>query len=103
MYTHFFPLSSEGWFSATPEKIAEHLASRCQCDLIVDAFCGVGSNAIQFAHTCERGMYVGARTHTTYHGLHVLLFVLFCSLLHIPYVISVINLNCALCLYSDCY
>lgn len=47
--------SAEGWFSATPEKIAQHLALRCQCDLIVDAFCGVGSNAIQFALTCERG------------------------------------------------
>jgi len=46
---------TEGWFSATPEKIAEHIAERCQCDLVVDAFCGVGSNAIQFAFTCERG------------------------------------------------
>ena len=46
---------AEGWFSATPEKIAVHLAERCQCDLIVDAFCGTGSNAIQFAFTCERG------------------------------------------------
>ena len=45
----------EGWFSATPEKIAAHLAERCQCDVVVDAFCGVGSNAIQFAFTCERG------------------------------------------------
>ena len=48
-------LLTEGWFSATPEKIAAHIAERCQCDLIVDAFCGVGSNAIQFAFTCERG------------------------------------------------
>jgi trimethylguanosine synthase len=47
-------MDEEGWFSATPEKIAEHIASRCQCDLIVDAFCGVGSNAIQFAYTCKR-------------------------------------------------
>lgn len=47
-------LDEEGWFSATPEKIAEHIAERCRCDLIVDAFCGIGSNAIQFAHTCER-------------------------------------------------
>jgi uncharacterized protein (DUF3084 family) len=39
----------EGWFSVTPEKIAEHIADRCRCDLIVDAFCGVGGNAIQFA------------------------------------------------------
>lgn len=45
----------EGWFSVTPEKIAEHIAERCQCDLIIDAFCGVGGNAIQFAFFCERG------------------------------------------------
>nr|XP_032836825.1 trimethylguanosine synthase isoform X1 [Petromyzon marinus]XP_032836833.1 trimethylguanosine synthase isoform X1 [Petromyzon marinus] len=47
-------LDREGWFSVTPERIAEHIAQRCQCDLIVDAFCGVGGNAIQFAFTCER-------------------------------------------------
>jgi len=45
----------EGWFSVTPERIARHIASRCQCDLIIDAFCGVGGNTIQFAFTCERG------------------------------------------------
>uniref|UniRef100_A0A8C4QXS6 Trimethylguanosine synthase n=1 Tax=Eptatretus burgeri TaxID=7764 RepID=A0A8C4QXS6_EPTBU len=47
-------LDGEGWFSVTPERIAEHIAERCQCDLIIDAFCGVGGNAIQFAFTCER-------------------------------------------------
>ncbi len=47
--------SSEGWFSVTPEKIAEHIAERCRCDVIVDSFCGVGGNTIQFAFTCERG------------------------------------------------
>lgn len=47
-------LDREGWFSVTPEKIAEHIADRCRCDLIVDAFCGVGGNTIQFAFTCER-------------------------------------------------
>ena len=52
---HCICVLSEGWFSATPEKIAGHLAERCRCDLIVDAFCGTGSNAIQFAFTCERG------------------------------------------------
>ena len=46
---------TEGWFSYTPEMIAQHIAERCRCDLVVDAFCGVGSNAIQFAFTCERG------------------------------------------------
>jgi 16S rRNA G966 N2-methylase RsmD len=44
--------SPESWFSVTPEKIAKHLADRCQCDIIVDGFCGVGGNTIQFAMTC---------------------------------------------------
>lgn len=39
----------------TPERIAEHIADRCRCDIIVDAFCGAGGNSIQFAFTCERG------------------------------------------------
>ncbi|GAV03334.1 hypothetical protein RvY_13775 [Ramazzottius varieornatus] len=47
-------MDEESWFSVTPERIAEHIAQRCQCDLIVDGFCGVGGNAIQFAMTCER-------------------------------------------------
>lgn len=47
--------SSESWYSVTPEKIAEHIAERCRCELIIDAFCGCGGNAIQFAFTCERG------------------------------------------------
>ncbi|KAG8442044.1 hypothetical protein GDO86_011003 [Hymenochirus boettgeri] len=46
-------LDEEGWFSVTPEKIAEHIASRvrqsCDCGVVVDGFCGVGGNAIQFA------------------------------------------------------
>ncbi|XP_064626164.1 trimethylguanosine synthase-like [Lineus longissimus] len=47
-------LDKEGWFSVTPERIAEHIAERCQCDVVIDAFCGIGGNAIQFAFTCER-------------------------------------------------
>ncbi|XP_074002487.1 trimethylguanosine synthase [Numenius arquata] len=51
-------LDREGWFSVTPEKIAEHIARRVSqsfnCDIIVDAFCGVGGNAIQFALTSKR-------------------------------------------------
>ncbi|XP_046929888.1 trimethylguanosine synthase isoform X2 [Lynx rufus] len=46
-------LDKEGWFSVTPEKIAEHIAGRVsqsfKCDIVVDAFCGVGGNTIQFA------------------------------------------------------
>ena len=38
----------------TPERIAQHIADRCRCDVVVDAFCGVGGNAIQFAFTCNR-------------------------------------------------
>uniref|UniRef100_A0A8C9ETT3 Trimethylguanosine synthase n=1 Tax=Pavo cristatus TaxID=9049 RepID=A0A8C9ETT3_PAVCR len=49
---------AEGWFSVTPEKIAEHIAVRVaqsfNCNTIVDAFCGVGGNAIQFALTSKR-------------------------------------------------
>ena len=47
-------MDKEGWFSVTPERIAKHIAERCRCDLSIDAFCGVGGNAIQFAFTCER-------------------------------------------------
>ncbi|KAH8295177.1 hypothetical protein KR018_008318 [Drosophila ironensis] len=47
-------LDCESWFSVTPEKIAKQTARRLACDLIVDAFCGCGGNAIQFANTCGR-------------------------------------------------
>lgn len=47
-------LDAEGWFSVTPERLAEHIAERCRCDVVLDAFAGVGGNAIQFAFTCER-------------------------------------------------
>lgn len=51
-------LDKEGWFSVTPEKIAEHIAGRVsqsfKCDIVIDAFCGVGGNTIQFALTGKR-------------------------------------------------
>ncbi|KAH7919451.1 S-adenosyl-L-methionine-dependent methyltransferase [Leucogyrophana mollusca] len=47
-------LDEEGWYSVTPERIANQIAERCRCDTILDAFCGVGGNAIAFAKTCER-------------------------------------------------
>ena len=52
-------VSLEGWFSVTPEGIARHIAQRCQSDVVIDAFCGCGGNAIQFALTCERGICPG--------------------------------------------
>jgi trimethylguanosine synthase len=61
-------LDNEGWYSVTPEKIAAHHAQRLASTfalfsssetsqpnersnypLIIDAFCGAGGNAIQFA------------------------------------------------------
>ncbi|CAM6097192.1 unnamed protein product [Calypogeia fissa] len=42
-------MDEEGWFSVTPEIIAKHQASRCVTGLVIDAFTGVGGNAIQFA------------------------------------------------------
>lgn len=47
-------LDEEGWYSVTPEVLARHMAARCRCDLIIDAFTGVGGNAIQFAYESER-------------------------------------------------
>ncbi|XP_062044470.1 trimethylguanosine synthase isoform X2 [Lepus europaeus] len=51
-------LDREGWFSVTPEKIAEHIAGRVSqssnCNVVVDAFCGVGGNTIQFALTGKK-------------------------------------------------
>ncbi|GAA5853805.1 hypothetical protein JCM9279_001672 [Rhodotorula babjevae] len=47
-------LDREGWYSVTPENVAAQIAQRCRSGTIVDAFCGVGGNAIQFAFTCER-------------------------------------------------
>jgi trimethylguanosine synthase len=50
-------LDEEGWYSVTPERVADQIAERCRCDTIVDAFCGVGGNTIAFAKTCERGEF----------------------------------------------
>ena len=47
-------LDRVGWYSVTPELIADRIAERCRCDTVVDAFCGVGGNAIAFAKTCRR-------------------------------------------------
>jgi len=51
--THLICCVIVGWYSVTPEMLAEHIASRVQeisptCT-VVDAFCGVGGNTIQFA------------------------------------------------------
>ncbi|XP_030374509.1 uncharacterized protein LOC115624063 [Scaptodrosophila lebanonensis] len=53
-FDHGIRLDRESWFSVTPEKIAKQTARRLSCDIILDAFCGCGGNAIQFANTCEQ-------------------------------------------------
>ncbi|XP_014502748.1 trimethylguanosine synthase isoform X5 [Vigna radiata var. radiata] len=45
-------MDEEGWFSVTPEAIAQHQAIRCASDMIIDCFTGVGGNSIQFARRC---------------------------------------------------
>ncbi|KAG8235795.1 hypothetical protein J437_LFUL015834 [Ladona fulva] len=57
-YHLFSNYDLESWFSVTPEKVAEHIAERCRSDVIVDAFCGAGGNAIQFAFTCCHGKMI---------------------------------------------
>lgn len=45
-------MDREGWFSVTPERVAQHIAHRMvtrKGTVILDAFSGVGGNAIQFA------------------------------------------------------
>ncbi|KAL1525306.1 hypothetical protein AB1Y20_020167 [Prymnesium parvum] len=67
-------LDQEGWFSVTPEVLAAHMAERCRCDLLIDAFAGVGGNAIQFAYTCERVIAVdldATRLHLARHNASV--------------------------------
>ncbi|KAG0198056.1 Trimethylguanosine synthase [Mortierella sp. GBA30] len=54
LFDHGIKMDKEGWYSVTPEKIAAHIAERCASDVIIDAFCGVGGNSIQFALTCHR-------------------------------------------------
>ncbi len=56
-------LDDESWYSVTPERIAQHIADRCRCSLVVDAFCGVGGNTIQFAFSCERVIAIDIDPH----------------------------------------
>ncbi|KAH9988566.1 RNA cap guanine-N2 methyltransferase-domain-containing protein [Russula vinacea] len=70
-------LDEEGWYSVTPEAIATQIAERCRCDVILDAFCGVGGNAIAFARTCQHVIALDtsptrlalARHNAALHGL----------------------------------
>ncbi|XP_054288289.1 trimethylguanosine synthase-like isoform X2 [Macrosteles quadrilineatus] len=62
-YDEGIKLDEESWYSVTPEPIATFIAERCRCDLVVDAFCGAGGNAIQLAFTCERVIAIDIDPH----------------------------------------
>lgn len=42
-------MDTSAWYSVTPEAIARGVAERCRGRFVIDAFCGVGGNSIQFA------------------------------------------------------
>jgi trimethylguanosine synthase len=46
-------LDEDSWAQILPEAVGEHLAMRGQSDVLLDAYCGVGSAAIKFANTCN--------------------------------------------------
>ena len=65
-YDQGIRMDRESWYSCTPEKIAKQISERCDHfynkdnrksnenktkSVIIDAYCGTGSNAIQFAIT----------------------------------------------------
>lgn len=52
-YNDGIQLDHESWYSVTPQAIAEHIAARCRCDVVVDPFAGCGGNVIQLAKTCR--------------------------------------------------
>ncbi|XP_022857395.1 trimethylguanosine synthase-like [Olea europaea var. sylvestris] len=48
-------MDEESWFSVTPEEITARQARWCVgAGVVIDAFAGVGGNAIQFAQMCQR-------------------------------------------------
>ena len=53
-WDHGIQYDEEGLFSVTPEALALHTAIRCSCDVVIDAFAGIGGNSIQLARTCRR-------------------------------------------------
>lgn len=68
---------SESWYSVTPELISRHIAERCSCYLIIDPFCGAGGNIIQFAKTCELGMFKNKQLNCWFIHFNKLLFLLY--------------------------
>lgn len=47
-------MDDEAWFSTTPEAIAEYVASKIKCEMVLDGFCGAGGVSLKLANTCSR-------------------------------------------------
>lgn len=64
-YDEGIQINEEAWYSVTPEQIAIHIASRYKNMLhdqhatILDGFCGVGGNLIQFARMSPHVTAIG--------------------------------------------
>jgi trimethylguanosine synthase len=64
-------LDKEGWFSVTPEVIANHIAEKMttwypkQSAIILDAFGGVGGNTIAFARRTEVALVICVDTNAS--------------------------------------
>ena len=38
----------------TPEAVAEYIAKKIRCEVVLDGFCGAGGDSIKLANTCSR-------------------------------------------------
>jgi 16S rRNA G966 N2-methylase RsmD len=47
-------MDEAAWFEVTPENIAKYITYRIPSKCVIDGFCGVGGNSIQFAFSKER-------------------------------------------------
>jgi trimethylguanosine synthase len=87
----------EGWYSVTPELLATHIAKKCKAEILIDAFCGVGGNTIQFATTCERVLAIGTQRNFFVFIFVWLLMKLICLSLDIdPYRLSCAKHNASI-------
>lgn len=65
-----------GWSWITPEDFAKHIARRVQNEYgdkqatVLDAFCGVGGNTIQFAKKCKHVVATDLDPSKTQHTAH---------------------------------
>lgn len=69
-------IDEESWYSVTPETIAKHIASRVDEGFgednanVLDSFCGVGGNLIQFGRKCGFCVGVDIDPIKTEYALH---------------------------------